>query len=132
MIQLSPISIATGAQQYAVRVVEDLCQAFCTNASIQPIANINFAVAGIEVKDGTAFVTINASGSILYQPKGSSGSRTKLFSENFVVAFEGTGTPTISLAEDAQVFEPAKVKCCNRAYAYSITTNLIISATFPT
>ena len=130
MIQLSPIAIAATSQQYSVKVVENLCQGICTTDAVQPQATVTYSVGGIEVNNGTAFVTINAAGNIMYQPKGCSRTQVKLFNESFVVAFEGTGTPTIDLVQGAEVQGAENVKCCNRAYGWGIATNLTIDATF--
>lgn len=130
MITNLPIAVSATSQQYASTITENLCQAFCTNASIQPIADVSYSVGSIQVANGTAFVTINASGSILYYPKGSNTTRTKLFNESFVVAFVGTGTPTIALTQTPNVEGASNIKCCNRAYGYTITTNVTITATF--
>lgn len=130
MIQLNPIAIAATSQQYAVRVVENLCQAFCLTDSVQPQGNVTYSVGNIEVVNGTAYVTIEANGSIVYKPKDSCCARTKLFNESFVVAFVGTGTPTITLTQVAGPQASENVKCCNRAYGWSIVANLTITATF--
>jgi hypothetical protein len=133
MIKLNPIAIGTATQQYAVQVTENLCRGFCLTNPVQPQANITYSVGNISVVDGTAFVTINGTGTITYQPIGcnSCGTRVETFSESFVVAFVGTGTPTIALTQGAETQSAENVKCCNRAYAWGITTNLTIVATFP-
>ena len=133
MIQLNPIAIAATSQQYMVRVEENLCQSFCLTNSVQPQGNITFSVGGINVVDGTVFVTINVNGSIAYQPNGCNPccTKTKLFSESFVVGFTGTGTPTIDLTVGGQSQSAENVKCNNRAYGWSITSDLTIAATFP-
>ena len=130
MIQLTPIAIAATSQQYAVKVTENLCQAFCLTNNVQPQAQVNYSVASINVQGGTAFVTINATGNVMYQPQGSCCTKTKLFNESFVVAFVGEGTPTIALTTAGEVQAAENVKCCNRAYGWSITSNLTIAATF--
>lgn len=134
MIQLTPIAIAATSQQYASRIVENLCSAFCLTDAIQPSANVKYTVSSINVVNGTAFVTIAANGVIQYVPKGCNGCRTKtkMFNEEFVLAFVGTGTPTISITQGSEVQAAENVKCCNRAYGWSITTNLTVTATFPT
>lgn len=131
MIQLTPIAIAATSQQYDVRVVENLCQGYCVNNTIQPQSTIKFSAGDPVVVNGTAFVTITATGSIVYQPKNSCRTATKLFSESFQVAFVGTGTPRIALTVGSQTNEADNVKCCNRAYGWAMSTNLTIAATFP-
>lgn len=130
MIQLNPIAIAATSQQYAVRVAENLCQAFCLTDNVQPQAQVTYSVGDIEVVNGTAFVTINADGNIMYPPKGCCGTKTKLFHESFVIGFVGQGVPTIALTQGSETQAADNVKCCNRAYGWSITTNLTITATF--
>ena len=133
MIQLTPIAIAATSQQYAARVVENLCSAFCLTDSIQPSGNVTYSVSSIKVVNGTAFVTISANGSIQYVPKGCNGCRvrTRMFNEEFVLAFVGIGTPTVTITQGSEVQAAEDVKCCNRAYGWSITTDIIVTATFP-
>ena len=134
MIQLTPIAIAATSQQYAARIVENLCSAFCLTDAVQPQGNVTYSVSSIKVVSGTAFVTISANVSIQYVPKGCNPCkvRTRMFNEEFVVAFVGTGTPTVTITQGSQIQQAENIKCCGRAYGWSITTNLIIAATFPT
>lgn len=134
MIQITPIAIAATSQQYAARIVENLCSAFCLTDAIQPSGTVTYSVSSIKVVNGTAFVTIDANGSIQYVPKGCDGchTKTRMFNEEFVVAFVGTGTPTVTITQGSEVQAADNVKCCNRAYGWSITTDLTITATFPT
>lgn len=132
MIQLTPIAIAATSQQYDVRVVENLCQAYCLTQDIQPAYTISFVAGTPTVVDGTAFVTITVNGTVTYKPYGCGcNSKVKQFTESFQVAFVGTGTPTISLVVGSQMSGAENVKCCNKAYGYGISTNLTITATFP-
>lgn len=134
MIQLTPIAVAATSQQYAARIVENLCSAFCLTDAIQPQGKATYSVSSIKTANGTAFVTIAANGSIQYIPKGcgSCRTRTKMFNEEFVVAFVGTGTPTVTITQGSETQAPENIKCCNRAYGWSITTNITIAAAFPT
>ena len=77
MIQLTPIAIAATSQQYAARIVENLCSAFCLTDAIQPTGNVTYSVSSIKVVNGTAFVTIAANGSIQYVPKGCNPCRVR-------------------------------------------------------
>ena len=118
MIKLNPILIAATSQEYVAQLTENLCGAFCLTDSIQPQGNVTYSVAGINVVNGTAFVTIAANGSITYVPKGACGCRTKtrMFNEEFVVAFTGTGTPTVTITQGSQMQQAENIKCCGRAY----------------
>ena len=77
MIQLTPIAIAATSQQYAARIVENLCNAFCRTDAVQPQGNVTYSVSSIKVVNGTAFVTIEANGSIQYVARGCNTCRTK-------------------------------------------------------
>lgn len=83
MIQLTPIAIAATSQQYAARIVENLCNAFCLTDAVQPQGNVTYSVSSIKVVSGTAFVTIAANGSVQYVPKGCNPCkvRTRMFNE---------------------------------------------------
>ena len=133
MIKLNPISITATAQEYAVNVSENLCRGFCLTDAVQPQGTITYAVSNINVVDGTAFVTIEGNGSVTYVPIGCNtcGTRVEAFNESFVVAFVGTGTPTIALTQGSTTQSADGIKCCNKAYAWNITTDLTITATFP-
>lgn len=131
MIRLTPISISATAQQYNVQIAETLCQYVCITDAIQPQYDVTFTVGDIKVVDGTAFVTINAQGSILYKPAscGNCNSRRDMFNETFEVAFVGSGTPTVVLTTNAQKGETFGAVCC-KSNKYAISTDLTITATF--
>ena len=133
MIQLTPIAIAAPSQQYAARIVENLCNAFCLTDAVQPQGNVTYSVSSIKVVNGVAFVTIEANGSIQYVPKGCNTcrTRTRMFNEEFTLAFAGTGTPTVTITQGSQTQAAENIKCCNRAYGWSITTDITVTATFP-
>ena len=133
MIQLTPIAIAATSQQYAARIVENLCNAFCLTDAVQPQGNVAYSVSSIKVVNGVAFVTIAANGSIQYIPKGCDTCRTKtrMYNEEFTLAFVGTGTPTVTITQGSQIQSAENIKCCNRAYGWSITTDITVTATFP-
>lgn len=133
MINVTPISIAATTQEYACSVVENLCQAYCLSQSVQPQASVAYSVASQKTVSGTTFVTMQAVGSITYQPMNSKCCRpqVKMFTETFDIIFKGTGTPTIAVTQGISDEAPANVKCNGNVYAYSIVTDVTITATFP-
>lgn len=133
MVQLTPISIASTAQQYLVNVVENLCQAYCTGNAVQPTGVVNFSVAGQQTEATQTIVTINAAVTVTYQPKGCCKSVVRQFNEQFQVAFIGTAgqVPTVTVTPLATVVSETNVKCGNRAYGISLATPLTIGVTFP-
>ena len=64
MIKLNPISISATAQQYAVEITENLCQAYCLTNGVQPQGEVSFVVGQTKVSDGSAYVGILANGNI--------------------------------------------------------------------
>lgn len=133
MINVTPVSVSATSQEYACSVVETLCQAYCLAQSVQPQATVNYSVASQKTSDSTTFVTIQAVGSISYQPKGEQCCRpqVKMFTETFDIIFKGTGTPTIAVSQGENDESPANVKCNGNVLAYNIVTDVTITATYP-
>ena len=133
MIQLSTIAISATSQQYLVNVVENLCQPFCANASIQPTGGITFSILGQQTTGTQTIVTINAAVNVLYTPAGMCKAVPRQFNEQFQVAFIGTAgaVPTIALTPLSTVVSAENVKCNNRAYGVSLSAPLTITATYP-
>lgn len=141
MITVTPISVASpsaSSNSLLVQVKESLCQAFNVISSIQPQSNITFtagtatteAVTSGSTTTYRSILPITVTGSIVYQPKGTCRTVTKLFTETFSVAFGGlSSAPTnFTITTGIQTREPANIKCCNRAYGYIINTAITITA----
>ena len=132
MIKLNPISVSATAQQYAVEITENLCQPFCLTSAVQPQGSVTFSVGQIKVVDGIAYAEILANGSVTYIPKcGGCNSKVKQFSESFWVGFVGAGVPSVALTLTTPLQLADNVKCCNKAYGWSMVQSLTITATFP-
>lgn len=132
MIRINPISITATTQQYAVELAENLCQLFCLTDSVQPQGSVTFSVGQIKVVDGIAYAEILANGSVTYIPKcGGCNSKVKQFSESFWVGFVGAGVPSVALTPTTPLQLADNVKCCNKAYGWSMVQSLTITATFP-
>ena len=133
MIKLNPISISATAQQYAVEITENLCQPFCLTSAVQPQGNVTFSVGQIKVSEGIAYVELLANGSVVYQPKcGGCNSKVKQFSESFWVGFAGTAIPTVAITATTSIQQADNVKCCNKAYGWTMVQSVTITPTFPT
>ena len=132
MIRINPISITATTQQYAVELAANLCQLFCLTDSVQPQGSVTFSVGQIKVVDGIAYAEILANGSGTYIPKcGGCNSKVKQFSESFWVGFVGAGVPSVALTPTTPLQLADNVKCCNKAYGWSMVQSLTITATFP-
>lgn len=133
MIKLNPISVSATAQQYAVELTENLCQPFCLTSAVQPQGNVTFSVGQIKVSEGIAYVELLANGSVVYQPKcGGCNSKVKQFSESFWVGFVGTAIPTVAITATTPIQQADNVKCCNKAYGWTMVQSVTITPTFPT
>lgn len=121
-----------------VQLKENLCQAFNTNSSVQPQSSVTFTAGTATTQavpsGGTtvynAMLPITATISITYQPKGQCRAVTRLFTETFTVAFSGlTTSPTaFNIAVGQQTKEASNIKCCGRAYGYTINTAINVTA----
>ena len=94
MINVTPIAITATSQEYACSVVENLCQAYCLAQSIQPQAAVSYSIASQETISGTTFVTVQATGTVTYQPRNGKcccKPQVKMFTESFDIIFKGSG-----------------------------------------
>lgn len=133
MIQLTPIAISATSQQYLANVVENLCQSYCANGSIQPTGTVTFSVLNQQTTGTQTIVTINAAVTVLYTPSGMCKAVPRQFDEQFQVAFIGASgaVPTIALTPLTTVVTSENVKCNNKAYGVSLATPITIAATYP-
>lgn len=133
MIKLNPISVSATAQQYAVEITENLCQPFCLTSAVQPQGEVSFVVGQTKVSNGIAYIEILANGSVVYQPKcGGCNSKVKQFSESFWVGFVSTAIPTVAITATTPIQQADNVKCCNKAYGWTMVQSVTITPTFPT
>lgn len=44
MVTLAPIAITATSQQYLVDIVENLCQPYCAEGSVQPFGGVTFTI----------------------------------------------------------------------------------------
>ncbi len=134
MINVTPIAITATSQEYACSVVENLCQAYCLAQSIQPQSAVSYSIASQETISGTTFVTVQATGTVTYQPRNAKcccKPQVKMFTESFDIIFKGNGTPALALTQGVTSRAPANVKCNGNVYGYSMVTDVTITATFP-
>lgn len=132
MLRLSPVGLSAApvANQLSVLATfrEKLCQPFCIDSSVQPLATLVYTT-GIPVLDGsTVFVPVTARLSVVTGC--GCNAKTQLFTEQFYVAFQGqTAVPTaVTITSVGRVQGGSCVKC-GRAYAYSVNDSLTISIT---
>ena len=107
MINVTPIAITATSQEYACSVVENLCQAYCLAQSIQPQSAVSYSIASQETISGTTFVTVQATGTVTYQPRNGKcccKPQVKMFTESFDIIFKGNGSVTRKEVDQAMDF----------------------------
>lgn len=137
MVTLSPVGLngtALVANQVSllVTIKEKLCKPFCIDSTVQPQVTVTYN-AGTPVFNGTTvFVPIQAKVTIVTQGC-NRNAITKLYTENFVVAFQGqTGLPTAGpVITSLGSYQRGSNVVCGKAYSYTIEDSLTISITPP-
>lgn len=131
-VVISPTGLATTAlvaDQVSVLAsyTEKLCNAVCVNASVQPQYAITYSYGTPYLNGSSTFVPINAVITLTTQC-GCNNARTRIFNENFVVAFQGQTTlPTsVTITSVGRTGAPSGVQCC-MATKYTINDSLTIS-----
>lgn len=130
MIKMNVISATATAQQYAVEVSEKLCKPVCLTNGVLPNGVVNFSVGQTKLSDGIAYVEIVANGTITYTPVGCGcNSKVKQFSESVWVGFVTDTIPSVTLTATTPIQQASDVKCCDKAYGWSIVSALTIATT---
>ena len=132
-VTISPVGLAATQVDNVANIMatykERLCKPYCTDSTIQPQVSVVYTTNTARFNDSTVFVPITATITIVTQNNSCGcNAHTQLFTENFVVAFQGrTALPTTitlnSLGRDAF---GSNVNC-GRAYSYTINDSLSIT-----
>lgn len=113
---------------------EGLCNddAYCVTSTAQPQTTVTYRVGITRLVGTTLFIPITATTSVVI-PKGCHNAVTRVFTDTFVVAFQGySGLPTVgptitNLGRDVQ---PSCVKC-GCAHGVTVNDSLLITLTAP-
>lgn len=132
-VTISPTGLAAAPVANVANIMaaykEKLCRPYCTDSTIQPQVSVVYTT-GTAVLDGTTvFVPVRATITIVTQDsKCGCNAHTQLFTENFVVAFQGrTALPsTVTLANVGRYAYGSNVNC-GRAYSYTINDSITIT-----
>ena len=110
---------------FLVEIVEHLCRKYCQSAGVQPTGAVSFTVSPTRILNDLAVATITAHVSTMTPKCQLCGCATpQVFTESFDIAFNATGTNTITLEQGAQtITEPAYKGCC-AARGIKLTTTL--------
>lgn len=135
MIRISPVGLAAApvANQLSVLATfrEKLCQPFCIDSSVQPLATVEYS-SGTPILNGTTvFIPVTARITVVTQGCGCNA-KTQLFTEQFYVAFQGqTAVPTSVVIASVGRVQGGACVTCGKAYAYSVNDSLTITITPP-
>lgn len=135
MIRLSPVGLAAApvANQLSLLATfrEMLCQPFCIDSSVQPLATVEYTTGTPVLNGATVFVPVTARLTVVTQGCGCNA-KTQLFTEQFYVAFQGqTAVPTSVVITSVGRLQGGACVNCGKAYAYSVNDSLTITITPP-
>lgn len=132
-VTVSPVGLAAAPVNNVAAIMatykERLCRAYCTDSTIQPQVSVVYTTGTARLNDSTVFVPITATITIVTQNNSCGcNAHTQLFTENFVVAFQGqTALPTsVTLANVGRDAFGSNVTC-GRAYSYTINDSITIT-----
>lgn len=130
-VYLSPVGLsgAPVANQLSVMATfkEKLCEPFCVNNSNQPSATVTYTAGVATLQGTTVFIPITASIQLL-TPGNCCKAVPQMFTEKFVVAFQGRTTLPTSIAIQSVGTEQA-VSCVKngKAYGYNINDSITVT-----
>ena len=131
-VYLSPVGLsgAPVANQLSVMASfkEKLCQPFCANGSNQPSATVNYTAGPATLQGTTVFVPVTASIQLL-TPGNCCKAIPQMFTEKFIVAFQGRTTLPTSVTIESVGTEQG-VACVNKkgeAYAFLINDSITVT-----
>ena len=134
-VYLSPVgaNVAPAANELRLLAVfkEKLCKSYCIDSTIQPQTILSYRNGTPRLVGTTIFIPITATISVV-TPNGCCNATTQIFTETFVVAFQGySSLPTsVTVNQLGRDIQPSCVKC---GCAHGVTVNdciqVIITAT---
>ena len=132
-VTVSPVGLAATATANVAAIMatykERLCKSYCTDSTIQPQVSVVYTTGTARLNESTVFVPVTATITIVTQNNSCGcNAHTQLFTENFVVAFQGqTALPaSITLANVGRDAFGSNVTC-GRAYSYTINDSITIT-----
>lgn len=131
MVTLSPVGLAAAPVANQVSFLatfkERLCKAFCITSSVQPQVSVSYTTGQASLNGATVFIPITAVVTVV-TPGCGCEAKTQLFTENFVVAFQGqTALPTTVTVSSVGRIQGGSCVKCGRAFAYTINDSLVVT-----
>ena len=132
-VTVSPVGLAAAPVNNVAAIMatykEKLCRPYCIDSTIQPQVSVVYTTGTARLNESTVFVPVRATITIVTQDnRCGCNAHTQLFTENFVVAFQGqTALPTsIALANVGRDAFGSNVTC-GRACSYTINDSITIT-----
>ena len=136
-VTISPVGLAAApvanTLSFMATYKERLCRPFCTDSTIQPQVSVVYTTGTPRLVESTVFIPVKSVITIITQNnKCGCNAHTQLFTENFVVAFQGqTALPTaVTLTNVGREQYGSNVNC-GCAFSYTINDSLSITITPP-
>lgn len=131
MVTLSPVGLAAAPVANQVSFLatfkERLCKAFCITSSVQPQVSVSYTTGQARLNGTTVFIPITAVVTVV-TPGCGCEAKTQLFTENFVVAFQGqTALPTTVTVSSVGRIQGGSCVKCGKAFAYTINDSLVVT-----
>lgn len=134
-VYLSPVgaNVAPVANQLRLLAVfkEKLCKAYCVDSTVQPQTTLTYKNGTPRLVGTTIFIPITATISVVV-PTGCCNASTQIFTETFVVAFQGySGLPTsVTVTNLGRDIQPSCVRCgCAHGVTVNDSLQITIAAT---
>ena len=132
-VTISPVGLAAAPVanelSFMATYNEKLCRPFCVDSTIQPQVSVVYTTGTPRLVDTTVFIPVKAVITVVTQnSKCGCNAHTQLFTENFVVAFQGqTAVPTtVTLTQVGRDQFGSNVNC-GCAFSYTINDSLTLS-----
>lgn len=135
VVSISPVGLAAAPVANTLAIMatykERLCRPFCIDSTIQPQVSVVYTTGTPRLVDTTVFVPIKAVITIVTQNNSCGcNAHTQLFTENFVVAFQGqTALPASVTLNNLGRDEFGSDVKCGCAHSYTINDSLTVVIT---
>ena len=136
-VTISPVGLAAApvANELSLMATykERLCRPYCTDSTIQPQVSVVYTTGTPRLVDTTVFIPVQVVITIVTQVnKCGCNAHTQLFTENFVVAFQGqTALPTAVTLTNVGRDEFGSNVNCGCAHSYTINDSIKVTITPP-
>ena len=137
VVSISPVGLAAAPVANTLAIMatykERLCRPFCIDSTIQPQVSVVYTTGTPRLVDTTVFIPVQVVITIVTQVnKCGCNAHTQLFTENFVVAFQGqTALPTAVTLTNVGRDEFGSNVNCGCAHSYTINDSITVTITPP-